>query len=147
MAIFLAEVCSWFDVSAQFPSLRMLCTCKSGSSTDVGLWCGFGMLVYVWWCIVYSQRRHTTLYSTGGASCHPFSFDAFVEHISVSPLDYRMRAWIDMALMSLTFILTIIWNVQVGVVVSLIISLLLVVRRSSKTRMSILVGLHFELAP
>lgn len=58
-----------------------------------------------------------------------------------------MRAWIDMALMSLTFILTIIWNVQVGVVVSLIISLLLVVRRSSKTRMSILVGLHFELAP
>ena len=51
-----------------------------------------------------------------------------------------MRAWIDMTLMSLTFFLTIIWSVQVGVTVSLIISLLLVVRRSSKTRMAILVG-------
>jgi len=50
-----------------------------------------------------------------------------------------MRAWIDMTLMSLTFFLTIIWSVQVGVTVSLIISLLLVVRRSSKTRMAILV--------
>jgi MFS superfamily sulfate permease-like transporter len=54
--------------------------------------------------------------------------------------DRRMRAWIDMTLMSLTFFLTIIWSVQVGVTVSLIISLLLVVRRSSKTRMAILVG-------
>lgn len=53
-----------------------------------------------------------------------------------------MRAWIDMTLMSLTFFLTIIWSVQVGVTVSLIISLLLVVRRSSKTRMAILVGVH-----
>lgn len=51
-----------------------------------------------------------------------------------------MRAWIDLTLMSLTFFLTIIWSVQVGVTVSLIISLLLVVRRSSKTRMTILVG-------
>jgi MFS superfamily sulfate permease-like transporter len=51
-----------------------------------------------------------------------------------------MRAWIDMTLMNLTFFLTIIWSVQVGVTVSLIISLLLVVRRSSKTRMAILVG-------
>jgi MFS superfamily sulfate permease-like transporter len=51
-----------------------------------------------------------------------------------------MRAWIDMTLMSLTFFLTIIWSVQVGVTVSLIISLLLVVRRSSRTRMAILVG-------
>ena len=51
-----------------------------------------------------------------------------------------MRAWIDMTLMSLTFFLTIIWSVQVGVTVSLIISLLLIVRRSSKTRMAILVG-------
>ena len=50
-----------------------------------------------------------------------------------------MRAWVDMTLMTLTFVLTIIWSVQVGVTVSLIISLLLVVRRSSKTRMTILV--------
>lgn len=54
-----------------------------------------------------------------------------------------MRAWIDMTLMSLTFFLTIIWSVQVGVTVSLIISLLLVVRRSSRTRMAILVGVSF----
>ncbi|KAI0262199.1 sulfate anion transporter [Gloeopeniophorella convolvens] len=51
---------------------------------------------------------------------------------------WKMGAWIDMTLMSLTFILTIIWSVQVGVTVSLVISLLLVVRRSSKTRMTIL---------
>jgi len=51
-----------------------------------------------------------------------------------------MRAWIDMTLMSLTFFLTIIWSVQVGVIVSLVISLLLVVRRSSRARMSIMVG-------
>jgi len=51
-----------------------------------------------------------------------------------------MRAWIDLSLMTLTFVLTIIWSVQVGVTVSLIISLLLVVRRSSRTRMTILVG-------
>ncbi len=50
-----------------------------------------------------------------------------------------MRAWVDVMLMSLTFILTIVWSVQVGVTVSLIISLLLVVRRSSRTRMTILV--------
>jgi MFS superfamily sulfate permease-like transporter len=55
-----------------------------------------------------------------------------------------MRAWIDMTLMGLTFILTIIWSVQVGVTVSLIISLLLVVRRSSKTRMTILVRRFFD---
>lgn len=48
-----------------------------------------------------------------------------------------------MTLMTLTFVLTIIWSVQVGVTVSLIISLLLVVRRSSKTRMTILVGYFF----
>ena len=50
-----------------------------------------------------------------------------------------MRSWVDLTLMTLTFVLSIIWNVEVGIVVSIIISLLLVVRRSSKTRMSILV--------
>lgn len=57
-----------------------------------------------------------------------------------------MGAWIDMTLMALTFILTIIWSIQVGVTVSLIISLLLVVRRSSKTRMALLVGSFFHSA-
>jgi MFS superfamily sulfate permease-like transporter len=50
-----------------------------------------------------------------------------------------MGAWVDLTLMSLTFIFSIVYNVEVGVVVSLIISLLLVVHRSSKTRMTILV--------
>ena len=54
-----------------------------------------------------------------------------------------MRAWIDLSLMSLTFFLTIIWNVEIGIAVSVVISLLLVVRRSSRTRMTILVSRFF----
>jgi hypothetical protein len=50
-----------------------------------------------------------------------------------------MSAWADLALFTLTFVLSIVWNVEIGVVVSLIISLLMVVHRSSKTRMTILV--------
>lgn len=52
-----------------------------------------------------------------------------------------MRAWVDLSLMALTFFLTIIWNVEVGIAVSIIVSLLLVVHRSSRPRMTILVGL------
>ena len=59
---------------------------------------------------------------------------------SLPVLVRRMRAWVDLSLMALTFFFTIIWDVEVGVAVSLIISLLLVVHRSSKTRMTILVG-------
>jgi len=51
---------------------------------------------------------------------------------------FRMKSWLDLTLMSLTFFLSIIWNIEVGVVVSVIISLLMVVHRSSKTRMTIL---------
>ena len=51
-----------------------------------------------------------------------------------------MRAWIDLLLMSLTFFLTIIWNVEIGIAVSVVISLLLVVHRSSRTRLTILVS-------
>lgn len=51
-----------------------------------------------------------------------------------------MQAWVDMTLMSLTFFLSIIYNIEVGVISSLVISLLLVVHRSSKTRMTILVS-------
>jgi len=54
----------------------------------------------------------------------------------------RMGAWIDFGLMTLTFFLSIFYNVEVGIIVSLIISLLLVVRRSSKTRMKILVSVR-----
>ncbi|KIL62009.1 hypothetical protein M378DRAFT_81836, partial [Amanita muscaria Koide BX008] len=51
---------------------------------------------------------------------------------------WRMGAWVDFALMALTFTFSIIWSVEVGIVSSLIISLLMVVHRSSKTRMNIL---------
>jgi high affinity sulfate transporter 1 len=51
---------------------------------------------------------------------------------------WKMRSWMDLMLMVLTFVFSMIWNVEVGIVVSIIISLLLVVRRSSKTRMAIL---------
>lgn len=55
-----------------------------------------------------------------------------------------MRAWADMAVMSLTFFLSIIWNIEAGVIASLVISLLLVVHRSSKPRMTILVSCCFH---
>lgn len=46
----------------------------------------------------------------------------------------------DLAMMFITFTLSVVWNVEIGIVVSLIIALLLVVRRSSKTRMTVLVS-------
>ena len=56
------------------------------------------------------------------------------------PFVCRMRSWIDLALMFLTFTLTIGWSVEVGVAVSIVISLLLVIHRSSKARLMILVS-------
>lgn len=38
-----------------------------------------------------------------------------------------------------TFFLSIVWDLEIGIVVSIIISLVLVVRRSARTRMTILV--------
>lgn len=52
---------------------------------------------------------------------------------------WRMRAWIDFGLMLLTFFSTVIWSVEVGILVSVTVSLLLVVHKSGQTRMSILV--------
>ncbi|KAJ7503163.1 sulfate anion transporter [Mycena galericulata] len=51
---------------------------------------------------------------------------------------YKMRAWVDLSLMCLTFFFAIVWNIEVGIMLSMIASLLLVVHRSSKTRMTIL---------
>ena len=56
------------------------------------------------------------------------------------PFVHRMRSWIDLALMFLTFTLTIGWSVEVGVAISIVISLLLVIHRSSKARLMILVS-------
>ncbi|KAJ7072783.1 sulfate transporter family-domain-containing protein [Mycena amicta] len=50
----------------------------------------------------------------------------------------KMSAWTDLGLMFLTFSCSIIWNIEIGVTLSLIASLLLVVHRSSKARMTIL---------
>jgi len=51
---------------------------------------------------------------------------------------WKMKSWADFALMMSTFVFSINWDVEVGIVTSLIISLLMVVHRSSKTRMNIL---------
>lgn len=52
----------------------------------------------------------------------------------------RIGAWMDLAMMFITFTLSVVWNVEIGIVISLIIALLLVVRRASKTRMTVLVS-------
>jgi hypothetical protein len=56
-----------------------------------------------------------------------------------------MSAWVDLSLMFLTFFCAIIWNIEIGIMLSLIASLLLVVHRSSKTRMTILVRFAFTI--
>lgn len=53
---------------------------------------------------------------------------------------HRMRSWVDLALMIVTFAFTLFWSVEVGVVVSVTASLLLVVHKSSKAHIKILVG-------
>nr|GAT57848.1 sulfate anion transporter [Mycena chlorophos] len=50
----------------------------------------------------------------------------------------KMSAWTDLGLMVMTFACAIIWNIEVGITLSMIASLLLVVHRSSKARMTIL---------
>jgi len=51
---------------------------------------------------------------------------------------YRMSAWTELALMTLTLVLTLVWNVEVGVLSSIAISCLLVLKKSSQPRMTIL---------
>ncbi|KAJ1306040.1 hypothetical protein OPQ81_010753 [Rhizoctonia solani] len=50
----------------------------------------------------------------------------------------RMKSWVDLALMFVTFAFTLFWSVEVGVVVSVTVSLLLVVHKSSKAHIKIL---------
>ncbi|KAI6046373.1 sulfate transporter family-domain-containing protein [Pisolithus marmoratus] len=56
---------------------------------------------------------------------------------------YNIGAGTDLVMMFITFFLSVVWNIEIGIIVSLIISLLLVIRRSSKTRMTILVCFVF----
>ncbi|TRM68930.1 sulfate transporter family-domain-containing protein [Schizophyllum amplum] len=51
---------------------------------------------------------------------------------------WKMRSWVDLTMLSLTLIFSIIWNVEVGIVASVVISLVLVLHRASKARMTIL---------
>ncbi|KIO30050.1 hypothetical protein M407DRAFT_20907 [Tulasnella calospora MUT 4182] len=51
---------------------------------------------------------------------------------------WKSKAWVDFGLMLLTFISTLFWSVEIGIVVSVTVSLLLVVRESSKTSLKIL---------
>ncbi|EAU84208.2 endoplasmic reticulum protein [Coprinopsis cinerea okayama7 len=51
---------------------------------------------------------------------------------------WKMGAWVDLAIMTMTFTACIVWNLEAGIVISMVLSLLLVVHRSSKTRMTIL---------
>ena len=57
---------------------------------------------------------------------------------------FSMGAWIELSLMSSTLVLTLIWSVEVGVLASIALSLILVVKKSSRTRMSILVSLVYS---
>ncbi|KAG8840483.1 hypothetical protein FRB91_006040, partial [Serendipita sp. 411] len=62
--------------------------------------------------------------------------------VSEAPEDihffWSLGSWTDLALMALTFVLTTLWSVEVGIAISVTISLLMVVHRSSRARMSIL---------
>jgi len=49
-----------------------------------------------------------------------------------------MRAWIDLSLMALTFFLSLLVNVEVGIIVSVAISMMLCIRQSASMRIKIL---------
>lgn len=96
---------------------------------------------FAWWYSLSSSKCHMMFRITGGEANL-----SSLERPSLNECNViRMGAWVDLTLMTLTFVFSVIWNVEVGIVVSLIISLLLVVHRSSRARMTILVSLtiHF----
>lgn len=55
---------------------------------------------------------------------------------------YKISAWYDMALMTLTFALTLGWSVAIGITVSIALSLVMVVKQQSRPRIQILVSSH-----
>lgn len=86
--------------------------------------------------------------STGG---YPFLLEVRLESRKTvhefNETTHRLGAWSDLALMTFTFLLTLLWNVEVGIAASLAVSLLLVIHRSSKARLSILVCPNFVVSP
>lgn len=59
---------------------------------------------------------------------------------------FRMSAWTDLFMMALTFIFTVLWSVEVGIIVSVSVSLILIVRRSSQPHIRILVSIRLSLS-
>jgi len=51
---------------------------------------------------------------------------------------WRMRAWRELALMGVTLVFTMLWSVEMGVVMSIAFSLLLLVHKSSRARLVVL---------
>lgn len=51
----------------------------------------------------------------------------------------RLESYMDVVLLSLTFLFSVIWRIQEGIMVSIVLSLLLVIRKSSKPRISVMV--------
>jgi MFS superfamily sulfate permease-like transporter len=68
-----------------------------------------------------------------------YSFEPYTLYSPADSALYRLSAKTEMLLMLTTFVLSIVWDLEIGIVVSIIISLVLVVRRSSKPRMTILI--------
>ncbi|TFL02843.1 sulfate transporter family-domain-containing protein [Pterulicium gracile] len=50
----------------------------------------------------------------------------------------RLESYMDVVLLSLTFLFSVIWRIQEGIMVSIVLSLLLVIRKSSKPRISVM---------
>jgi len=126
LALLSTEMCPCLDVSVRFPK-QLYCTYDRISDA----------LAFVLLCFPFCRRLLTILGTTGSQYCARFFNDLLM-------LNYwlwfcRMRAWVDLSLMFLTFFFSIVWNVEIGIVVSVVISLLLVVHRSSRARMTILV--------
>ena len=59
----------------------------------------------------------------------------------------RMRSYADLAVIVVTLVGTMLYNIEVGVVGSIILSLLLVVHKSSKPRLTILVSPFLTYCP
>lgn len=51
---------------------------------------------------------------------------------------WKMGAWTDFLQMTGTFLLTLLFSIEIGVVVSVIFSLILVIQRSTKPRITII---------
>jgi len=56
----------------------------------------------------------------------------------ISQFFWKMRAWVDCGLMALTFVLSLLVSVEIGIVVSIALSMVLCVKQAAITRIKIL---------